>query len=135
VNLPDNVADIELLRINRNMRKICSCEKKSFEVDTKNRSVWCKKCGAWVDPFDAMMYLAENLEDYKREAQMFLNRAKDYYNYKPHLRIMKSIEQHYKANNYSMVPTCPECNKPFELEKLTSTIWVNKHYIRKDDDK
>lgn len=130
MNLPDKVADIEFLRINRNMRKICTCEQKTFEVDVNNRAVWCRKCGAWIDPFDAMVYFAKNLEQYQRDAQYYLNRAKEYYNYKPHLKIMKRLEEGYRQQNYSMFPVCPECKKPFDLANIDT--WVNKKYVKKE---
>lgn len=131
LNLPDKVTDIELLKVRRNMRKICSCEDKTFTVDTTNRAIWCSKCDAWIDPFDAMVYLATHIEKFKNTTEYYLNRAKEYANYKPHLRVFKHLEQHHREQNYGMVPICPECKKPFEFEKIDT--WVNKRFIRKDD--
>lgn len=128
--MKNKIADIELLKIKRNLRKICTCEEKKFTIDTQNRTVWCSICDAYIDPYDAILYLARNIEKYEEQAQYFLNRIKEYATYKPYLRVMKYIEQNYRANNYSMIPRCPKCNEHFHLEELTS--WTNKNYIKEE---
>ena len=122
--LPDKVIDIEILRINRNMQKHCKCECKTFTVDTKNRSVYCGKCGAWVDPYDAMVYLAENPEEYQYEVNCLLNQAKEIQRYHPHLKIFKSMESSYRTG---MAPECPKCKRLFDFKDITG--WGNKSYL------
>jgi hypothetical protein len=60
--VPDKIVKFELLKTKRNTQKICNCKNPEYEVHTDNRSVWCVNCGARIDPFDAILYIAEHFE-------------------------------------------------------------------------
>jgi len=125
-SLPDKIVNIEVLKINRNMRKFCTCENPQYDVDSTNRAVWCRVCGAWVDPYDAIEHIAKNIERLNEDVQNLLEQRRQIENYKPHLILFKKLEAEYRRSK-DMFPICPTCAKPFDLAKISS--WVNKKYI------
>lgn len=136
--LPDKAIDIEMLRIKRNMKKICSCEDPQYDVDANNRAVWCRICGAWIDPFEAISYIAEYNEKIREEIKYLHEKHKEAYDKiiklngeieilakkKARLNVFKEIEQSYRSG---MLPRCPECGKMFDFVKITG--WTNKKYL------
>ena len=62
-DLPDRIVDFEMVKVNRGRQKFCQCYEKRFEVDTQNRVITCRTCGAWIDPFDVIIYLAGHHEE------------------------------------------------------------------------
>lgn len=50
---------IDVLRIEYGRRKLCQCSESHYEIDCANRLVYCTNCGAIVDPFDALIRLAQ----------------------------------------------------------------------------
>jgi hypothetical protein len=119
--LPDKIVDIDVLRINRNINKRCQCDEKKFVVDPQNRAVHCGTCGAQVDPFDAIYHLATKPETLRQQIKSLLEQGREIANYKPHLRVIKYLEQQYRGKK--MLPTCPHCHQAFYLEELT--FWTN----------
>lgn len=120
--LPDKIIDLEVLRINRNIGKRCKCENRNFVVDTDNREITCGKCGAWVDPYEAIYELARTRERMVDETKRLLEQRKQIINYKPHLLVFRNLESHYRSKE--MLPCCPECGKAFYFEHITS--WTNR---------
>lgn len=125
--LPDKIIDIDILRINRNIHKRCQCSEKTFVVDPQNRAVYCGKCGAQVDAYDAMYYLAAHHEQLRARLNQMYEQAREISKYKPHLRVIKSLEQHYRGRK--MLPTCPHCHRAFWLEELKH--WTNAELEKK----
>ena len=143
--LPDKAIDIELLRIKHNMRKICSCENPLYDVDANNRAVWCRVCGAWIDPFEALLYIAGCTEKMDQEIDSryenincLYEKQKEAYEKiqklnseievltkkRVRLNVFKEIERSYRDD---MLPRCPECGKAFDFIKITR--WINKKYL------
>ena len=121
-DLPDRIVDFEMVKVNRGRQKFCQCYEKRFEVDTQNRVITCRTCGAWIDPFDAMVYLAGHHEQSRWQAELLLEQRKQIINYKPHLVVIRNLEQQYRGKR--MLPTCPHCKRAFYLEELT--LWTNR---------
>jgi hypothetical protein len=136
------VVGIELLRIERNMKKICSCENPLYDVDVNNRAVWCRICGAWIDPFEAILYIARYPEKYiedcnKVEAKYselverhneLVVQVNELANKRPRLRLFRSLEQSYQKGK--MLPHCPKCDQVFRFEKIVG--WTNENYVEED---
>lgn len=122
--LPDKLINLEVLRINRDVTKICRCYDRGFVVDTQNGMVTCNKCGAWVDPFEAITELARHRERIKDENRRLLEERKQIVNYKPHMLTFRNLEKHYR--NKEMLPVCPHCHRGFYFEEITS--WTNREY-------
>lgn len=124
--LPDNIKRIDVLRIERDMQKLCKCYEPRYELDVANRLVYCQTCRAIVDPFEALKNLAWNHEHLNNQVDSLLEQARDIQNYKPHLKVFKNLEQQYRANKFSMVPRCPHCASGFDFKDIDS--WVNRNY-------
>ena len=88
----------------------------------------CKDCGAIIEPFDALYRVACQFERVHEQTNAVLEQRKQILNYKPHLVVIKGIEQNYRANNFSMVPVCPNCREPFDLKDLKS--WANRRFLK-----
>lgn len=69
--------DFELMRINRNATKICKCNPPAYEIDTVNRLVQCTKCNAYIQPFDALMSMAERIEQYVDEIERLIEKRNE----------------------------------------------------------
>lgn len=69
---PDGkVVRFDLLRIKRDSQLRCQCSVPRLELDPKNRTVQCKDCRAYLDPFDALIRVAERaeaLQEYEKQA-------------------------------------------------------------------
>ena len=124
--LPSKIKDIDVIRLNRNLRKICKCQAPHFEVDTTNRLVTCKDCGAIWDAFDVLVYLCRDYERLKEQVDALYEQRKQIAMYKPHRVVIKNIETNYKGGK--MLPRCPKCNEIFKLEDLT--CWSNAIFYK-----
>ena len=67
----------DLLRINRNAKKDCTCKRPSYDLDTENRRVTCTECGAILDPFDALVLMAKRHEEVNAIQQRMIEQVKD----------------------------------------------------------
>ena len=108
-------------------KKSCQCPSPKYVVDTKNHVIECGKCGAYVDPFAAMLDLAKRHEELNAQMQRMNRKRKEIAAYKPHLIVIKRLEQGYRGKK--MLPCCPRCKKPFYLEEIDS--WVNTELAEK----
>lgn len=123
-NLPDKVIELEVVRINRNIEKRCVCEDKTFVVDPANHCVNCGHCGALVDPYEAILYLAKHGERLQREIRALLEQRWQIVNYQPHLLVFRELERRYRGKKD--LPLCPECNQAFYFEQIVG--WVNREW-------
>lgn len=120
--LPNKIIDIKILKINRNIRKHCTCSERTYTIDQVNREITCDKCGAIIDPFEVVVDIAYRRERLREETNRLLEQRKEIINYNPHLLVFRSLEQSYRGKR--MLPVCPECGKAFYFEKITS--WTNR---------
>jgi hypothetical protein len=110
------------LTINHNKRKNCECDTPAYEVDSVNREVSCKKCGAIVEPFEAIYKIAKHYEKLQEEVNRLLEQKKELAGYKPWLLTIRKLEK--ECRNGIMVLGCPHCHKGILFEEMT--YWVNK---------
>jgi len=128
--LPDKILDFTTLKIKYDREKICQCEDPTYLIDFENRLVTCSQCGAYTDPFDALMCLAEKPERYRREMQNLLYQAQAIRNYKPHMIVFRELEEHYRKGKHGrMLPHCPQCGELFRFEDITG--WGNEAFLKK----
>jgi hypothetical protein len=128
--LPDNVVKLTTLIINRDKHKNCDCyehwyiDRKwpSYEIDTTNREVTCRHCGAIVDPFEALLTISEKHDRCMQELTDLFNQAKELSEYKPWLLVIRELERECRSGK--MVLSCPHCNKGILFEEMT--CWINK---------
>jgi hypothetical protein len=131
VELPENVIDFTVLKIKYDRQKICQCPDPSYIIDFDNRLVTCSQCGAYTDPFDALVCLASKPEKYKREAEALLRQARFLANYKPHMLVFRNLEQQYRKRKHGrMLPLCPQCGAPFYFEEIKG--WALEVFHKRD---
>lgn len=122
--LPDKIIGLDQLRINRGIRKICKCDNRKFVIDTTNRRVTCSSCGAIIDPYEAIVDIASQHEEFNRQVEHLLDQRIELEKYKPHLWVIKSLESSYRGRK--MLPCCPRCNGPFYDEEIFDYMVYNK---------
>ena len=119
--LPEKIYPIETLRLMRNATKHCRCENKSFVVDVANSMVNCGSCGARIEPFEAIKYMALHSESLRTETENLLEQRRAILNYKPHMVVFRDLESRYRGKK--MLPMCPHCDRGFYFEELKG--WIN----------
>jgi hypothetical protein len=120
--LPDNIKRIDVLRLERAKQKPCDCRTYRYEIDNANKLVYCRDCGAIIDPFTALWNLAWHYEHLGDQVQSLLEQRKQIANWKPWLLVFRELESRYRSKE--MLPCCPECHKPFYFERINT--WTNR---------
>lgn len=133
--MEQKIIDMDVLRINKNCRKICKCQKPHFEIDVVNRAVQCKDCGAYIDPFEALRRLAdrgEELSEYQRRAiekcKFYSDEANREIGRMCKNRKFKDMERSYLKDG--LHPVCPHCDRTIDPLKMNRfSIPDNKEEI------
>jgi hypothetical protein len=128
--LTSNILNFTTVRIVKK-QKLCQCDHSSYEVDAENRLVTCITCGAYIDPFDALLNLASRPEKLRAEMNEFINRRnralkkwRETMKRKPNMIIFKELEQAYRRRKgYRMLPRCPKCHGAFRFEDIDMWTW------------
>ena len=127
-NENDNkIISIETIRINYARNKICKCDKPLYEIDYKNRLVYCRTCNAIIDPFEALYKVALYMQDINCEIKRAIEYKKELENYKPYLKQAKRYEKMMREKD--MLPICPKCNQLFKWDEVSSM--GNKRFYKK----
>ena len=116
--MSDKLVNIETLIINRRREKNCKCSKPNYEIDTQNHLVYCQKCLAVIEPFEALVRLAEHIEEINSKIEYAENYKQEIMNYKPYLREAKRYERMMREKD--MLPICPRCNQLFNWNEIVS---------------
>ena len=121
--LPDNVKRFDILKIEHGMQKLCTCGRDfKYKIDTENRLIYCK-CGAIIDPFEAICNLAKHYDRISDETQRILQAKKEVAMWNPWLLPLREIERTYHGG--SMLPSCPHCGRGILVDELARSS-VNK---------
>ncbi len=126
MNDEKNVVRLDVVRVERGVMKPCRCLDPHYELDLETRLVYCKDCGAVVDPFDALRNLARSYDRINRTMDRLREEAKALEEYKPRLRVIKEIERKYSGTSSSLVPSCPHCGEYFDLKDLLNVSWRSR---------
>lgn len=131
----DKILYFTLFKVEKGREKICKCNPPHYEIDTVNRIVTCKDCGATLDPFDALLTLVDYMGRYSEYQKMALKKVKVYAEladeeWKRRIKnqIFKDMDANYRKDLY---PVCPECGKIFDPIKITN--WTNKAFYEGED--
>ena len=138
--LPENIVQIDALRITRAIGKRCKCTRhyKRYTVDPDNREVTCSDCGAVVDAFDAMLNMAEGRTALHEQTRALWAQRHALETWKPHLTAMKRLNDHFaRQATRNMVPCCPHCGRGIEYAELGTGTWVDRGYekLRREAEK
>lgn len=120
----EKVVNIETLIINRRREKNCKCKKPSYEIDIQNHLVYCNKCMAVVEPFEALTQLALHIEEINEGIEQAMRYKQELMSYKPYLREAKRYEKMMREKD--MLPVCPHCSVPFKWNTVIGM--VNKRF-------
>lgn len=121
-----NVVRLDVVRVERGMMKPCRCFEPCYQLDMETRLVYCKGCGAIVDPFDALLGVSRGHERINEIIERMREEAKALEEYKPRLRVIKELEQKYSGTSNSLVPSCPHCGEYFDLKDLLKVGWRSR---------
>lgn len=129
--MTDNVLSFQLLKIEKGRDKICSCSPPSYELDTTNHIVSCSKCGATVEPFDALLRLSEHMESFEQYQESAINKInaysemanKEFKRYQKN-KVFKDMDKKYQNGMFPICPKCRQAINPVEIRE-----WVNEKYL------
>jgi hypothetical protein len=101
-----NVIEIGKLKVSRESRNPL-CRHNRLEYDTYNKTIQCRDCQAFIDPFNAFVSLVQHFEQgHARlsQARQELKEAKE-----KHLSLLaaRKVEEAWRSR--TMVPACPHC--------------------------
>lgn len=71
-SLPDKIVRFDVLQVEYGKSKLCRCLQPSYLIDYQDKLVYCKECGAIVDPFEALLSIARQHDRSDRYLQQKL---------------------------------------------------------------
>lgn len=126
----DKVLSFTLFKVEKGREKICRCNPPHYEIDTENRIVVCKDCGATLDAFEALLSLYNYMDAFREYQQKALEKAKVYGELadKEWRRRMKNKAFKDMDSNYhnDLYPICPKCGEMIDPIKITQ--YANKKF-------
>lgn len=129
--MDNKIVQIDVLKLDYDFKKICSCENNRFEIDVQNRLVRCMDCGAIIDPFEALMKIGKYFNEVNEQVQMCYRKINELNSYKPYLKEAKRYEAMMREKE--LLPICPKCGELFEWRELNSM--GNKNFYKKASEK
>jgi hypothetical protein len=128
--LPDNIIEIDVLRINRKVPRKCTCKQRKFTVDTENREITCG-CGMVVDPYEALLDMAKYYHYLNGQHTDLNEQRKKWLKEKPHSAFFKDLERRYSKG--TMLPHCPKCGDMFDFNDIN--CFTNAEFYRRLEEK
>ena len=122
------VVDLGDIRVARGLsrRPFSICEHRNMVYDQKERRIWCKDCERNVEPFDAVVAIAEQMDHANKR---LLDRAKAIKSAEAHSLISRAAKAADKAwREKSMAPACPHCQRGILPEDALNFSSVNKEW-------
>lgn len=126
----DNILLFTLFKVEKGREKICKCHPPHYEIDTVNRIVSCRDCGATVDSFEALLSLAEYIDDFAEYQRKAIEAAKTYaaladeeFHKRMKYRAFRDMDKQYQND---MLPICPRCDRAFEPMEIRQ--YVSRKY-------
>lgn len=101
------------------------CRHAKLVVDTVNRRVECADCNREIEPFQAVLLLADRASEYQQTYDAMQRRHRDLAGWVPHLRVVRELESMWCGKR---LPLCPHCKKGVTAEGLERMGWVHKSY-------
>lgn len=114
--------------IQRNSRRVCTCENPVYLLDEKNHLVQCQECGAYLDPWTVLMDLAERWEAIEALERKSRERAEVWNEQTRKAMRFRGVANITREYQREMFPVCPLCEQPFD----PSTV---RHFVRRPPEK
>lgn len=107
------------------------CVAPQLSIDAQNHFIFCDLCGAIIDPFAAVIIIANFEERQQREWDRYMESARRFWkiahSYKPYRVALKEMERNMGRGDKAMLPCCPKCNRAFDPADIKA--YVNKKYV------
>ena len=112
--------------VQKRLEKICTCKNRTILIDAKERRCECSECGAILDPFDILKEMT--FQEHMRYSYLksLRQEIEDLEKWKLNNRMGQTLRSIASDMRRGMIPCCPHCNEPFELDKLNK--WTSKEY-------
>jgi hypothetical protein len=117
--LPEQVSDIDIIRIIQGEGKRCYCHSPRFVLREDTRTVYCRQCGAQMDAYRALERLARGWDEVNAQVHRLLKERQELLDWQPHRILVKEINDtltHRATQN--MIPVCPHCGEGIEYQEL-----------------
>jgi PHP family Zn ribbon phosphoesterase len=131
------IIEFDALKRGKTNRQVCQCGIDAYYViDEENMVVDCSKCGGRVDPFKALVNIADYNSNFQKQLRQLEKQKRDLHEYESHKPIIKKLESKLIESNKGRVnqgtkyyPLCPCCKEPFELEEIADK-WYGGIYLQ-----
>lgn len=112
--------------VHARLEKTCTCKPKQIKIDIANRELECSICGAKLDPFDVVVDMYRQEDNYWRIMKALRCQCEDLEKWQLNNRMGKKLRDFASNLRQGLIPKCPHCREPFDLENLTT--WCSKEY-------
>lgn len=110
------------LKVEYDRRKVCECNPRTFILDYKNKLVYCSKCGAIIDPFEALLDMAENAVSIQRDVVAYADLAAKERKIYMRFRGVNDISKKFRDGLWPVCPYCKELIDPMEISSYARKI-------------
>ncbi len=116
------VADIGDIRVARGQtrRPRSSCRHRHMVYDKAERRVWCEDCESEVEPFDALMLIAEQMDGHVKRLQRREREVREAEQFAIRSRAAKKLDEYWRGR--SVVPLCPHCSEALLPEDVITGL-------------
>ena len=112
--------------ISKHLGKLCECKNRTILVDKHNRRLECSECGAPLDAFDVVADLCFNEHMYYSSLKFMRQEKEELEKWMLNNRMGSALREIAIYIRRGLIPNCPHCKMPFDLDNLTS--WTSKEY-------
>lgn len=124
----NNTVRFDLIKLNRDKRKLCTCKNNHYEIDTQNSLVYCLDCGAVVDPYEALYKISHMAERLENQLSALIEAVKENQDKLCQMKVFRDIEDSYRYQD--LLPICPKCGEPFDPTKIRR--FLNRKWAKPD---
>lgn len=116
------VVDIGDIRVARGetRRPRSTCRHRHMVYDNKERRIWCSDCETEVEPFDAFMLLAEQMDGHIKRLQRREQEVSEAEQFAARSRAAKKLDSYWRGR--SLVPLCPHCSEALLPEDVVNGL-------------
>ena len=112
--------------ISKHLGKLCECKNRTILVDKHNRRLECSECGAPLDAFDVVADLCFSEHMYYSSLKFMRQEKEELEKWMLNNRMGSALRKIASYIRRGLIPNCPHCKMPFDLDNLTS--WTSKEY-------
>jgi len=121
-----NGKEIKRAFVRARISKLCECTNRTILVDYDQRICECSECGAIIDNFEVIKQMLKTEERYFTNIEYLQEEKETLSKWLLNNRmgqILRGLAQNIRQG---LIPHCPHCNIPFDLEELKS--FCSKQY-------